>query len=75
MWERAGKPDGADFGSAARSELESKLRGGKSLADICKDLNYQPKSISSVSSSASLSSLDLPPAKTATPGAFLCSAW
>ncbi|KAF8067212.1 R1 [Scenedesmus sp. PABB004] len=34
MWEQAGKPQGADFGSAARKKIEDKLRSGQTLDEI-----------------------------------------
>lgn len=34
LWEQAGKPDGADFGSQAREALVADLTAGKSLQDI-----------------------------------------
>ena len=34
LWEKAGKPDGADFGSAARESIEKQLNSGKSLDEL-----------------------------------------
>mmetsp|Transcript_35593 Transcript_35593/g.67107 ORF Transcript_35593/g.67107 Transcript_35593/m.67107 type:complete len:1330 (+) Transcript_35593:136-4125(+) len=34
MWEQAGKPDGADFGSAAEAEMRSLLRAGVTADDL-----------------------------------------
>jgi len=34
LWEKAGKPQGADFGSAARREIEAQMRSGLSLAEV-----------------------------------------
>jgi len=43
LWERAGKPDGADFGVEARRVIEEAARGGLSYEDIAARLNYVPK--------------------------------
>ncbi|GFH15445.1 R1 protein, alpha-glucan water dikinase, partial [Haematococcus lacustris] len=42
LWERAGKPQGADFAAPARAEIESKLRAGKDLDQQARDLKYSP---------------------------------
>lgn len=34
MWERSGKPDGADFGDSAKREIERLLQEGKTIEDI-----------------------------------------
>ena len=34
LWEKAGRPDGADFAQDARATLEAQLRSGKSVQDI-----------------------------------------
>lgn len=34
MWEQAGKPDGADFSSDARNQLQQQLQSGKSVQDL-----------------------------------------
>ncbi|WPT16709.1 Alpha-glucan water dikinase [Picochlorum sp. SENEW3] len=39
MWEQAGKPDGADFGQAARAEIVQLLGEGKTMEDIRHDMN------------------------------------
>lgn len=31
LWEKAGKPDGADFAQAARDEIHRQLKSGKKL--------------------------------------------
>ncbi|GAB4820070.1 hypothetical protein N2152v2_007116 [Parachlorella kessleri] len=38
LWEQAGKPDGADFGGAAKRALEGRLRAGASVSDLEKEL-------------------------------------
>eukprot|EP00887_Chlorella_sp_A99_P007269 scaffold2.g7269.t1 len=38
LWEQAGKPDGADFGDAARRKLEDWARSGASWDDIRREL-------------------------------------
>ncbi|KAI8477159.1 MAG: R1 protein [Monoraphidium minutum] len=43
MWEHAGKPQGADFGAAARNLIEEKLRSGLSLQQIEDDLKNPNK--------------------------------
>lgn len=60
MWEKAGKPDGADFSVKAKAELEEQLRGGMTIDQICKKLNYTLKapSPSASRSGGSLSSVD-----------------
>lgn len=42
MWEKAGKPDGADFGNQAREQLTRELQGGKSIQDLRKELAAPP---------------------------------
>ena len=39
MWEQAGKPDGADFGQAAREEIVQLLGEGKTMEDIKHDMH------------------------------------
>ena len=34
MWEKAGRPDGADFAGDARRTLEGQVTGGMSLQDL-----------------------------------------
>lgn len=34
LWEKAGRPDGADFAQDARATLEAQLRSGKSVQDL-----------------------------------------
>ena len=34
LWEKAGRPDGADFAQDARTTLEAQLRSGKSVQDL-----------------------------------------
>lgn len=34
MWEKAGKPDGANFSDDARRQLEQQLQSGKSVQDL-----------------------------------------
>lgn len=44
LWERAGRPDGADFAQDARATLEAQLRAGKSVQDLEAALNAsEPK--------------------------------
>ena len=34
LWEKAGRPDGADFATDARSTLQAQLAAGKSLQEL-----------------------------------------
>ena len=34
LWEKAGRPDGADFAQDARATLEAQLLAGKSVQDL-----------------------------------------
>ncbi|KAJ9505372.1 hypothetical protein QJQ45_028079, partial [Haematococcus lacustris] len=80
LWERAGKPQGADFAAPARAEIESKLRAGKDLDQQARDLKYSPKwsqaslmasaaTSSSSSSSSKAPASPPPPARAAPPPA------
>ncbi|GFR47292.1 hypothetical protein Agub_g8979 [Astrephomene gubernaculifera] len=44
LWERAGKPGGADFSQDARRVITEQLQRGASLEDIARGLNYTLKS-------------------------------
>ncbi len=43
LWERAGKPQGADFSNDARREIESRVGNGLTYEDIAAQLKYTPK--------------------------------
>lgn len=46
LWEKAGKPDGADFSNDARQGLEQQLRSGVSVQDLERSLRSpQPKPV------------------------------
>ena len=46
MWERSGKPDGADFGDSAKREIERLLQEGKTVEDIKSEI-FSPKDVQS----------------------------
>jgi alpha-glucan,water dikinase len=48
LWERAGKPQGADFSNDARRDIESRVAGGATYLSIAADLKYTPKWTSNV---------------------------
>ncbi|GIL92123.1 hypothetical protein Vretimale_14920 [Volvox reticuliferus] len=43
LWERAGKPDGADFSGEARRVITELMQSGASLEDVARRLNYALK--------------------------------
>ncbi|XRB06735.1 alpha-glucan, water dikinase [Pycnococcus provasolii] len=49
LWEQAGKPDGADFGTSAREKLEAEIRAGKTIEQIELELRAPPSTQSSAS--------------------------
>jgi hypothetical protein len=42
LWEKAGRPEGADFSTEARRTLEDQLRSGKTLQDLERILKAPP---------------------------------
>ncbi|GIL61955.1 hypothetical protein Vafri_16315 [Volvox africanus] len=47
LWERAGKPDGADFSGESRRVITEQLQSGATLEEVARRLNYTPKTGSS----------------------------
>eukprot|EP00884_Botryococcus_braunii_P013250 jgi/Botrbrau1/21926/Bobra.0249s0050.1 len=43
LWEKAGRPEGADFSSDARKMLEAQLQSGKTIADLERILKAPPQ--------------------------------
>ena len=43
LWERAGKPQGAEFGGDARKFIEDRVKRGLSFVQIAQEIDYTPK--------------------------------
>ncbi|GAX78330.1 hypothetical protein CEUSTIGMA_g5772.t1 [Chlamydomonas eustigma] len=68
LWEKAGKPDGADFSGDARRVISEAVQGGVSFEELAARLNHTPKwhsngSATAAAPAASAAAVTAPPAK------------
>ena len=42
LWEKAGQPEGADFGDEARRIIEDRVRSGATYPQLAREMNIEP---------------------------------